>query len=163
MVELTELITETLQTTRQYAHNSFPVELDSLGMKDSLSNLCNTFQNQAKYSCSNEWNLPENKIFTRPQAINIFRIIQEALQNVLKHAKATDVKVEIFIKRKTVYIRIIDNGKGLSTSSKKKEGIGMKSMQYRADQIGAKFVTKPNIPTGTIIELTLEEDKLAAT
>ncbi|MCQ2574041.1 MAG: substrate-binding domain-containing protein [Treponema sp.] len=160
MVELTELITETLQTTRQYAHNSFPVELDSLGMKDSLSNLCNTFQSQAKYPCSYEWNLPENKIFTRPQAINIFRIIQEALQNVLKHAKATEVKVEIFTQRKTVFIRIIDNGKGLSTNSKKKDGIGMKSMQYRADQIGAKFSTKRNEPTGTIIELTLEEKKL---
>ena len=160
MVELTELITETLQTTRQYAHNSFPVELDSLGMKDSLSNLCNTFQNQAKYPCTYEWNLPEDKIFTRPQAINIFRIIQEALQNVLKHAKATEVKVQIFNSHKTVFVKIIDNGKGLSSTSKKKDGIGMKSMQYRADQIGADFTIKPNVPSGTVIELSLEEKKL---
>ena len=151
MVELTELITETLQTTRQYAHNSFPVELDSLGMKDSLSNLCNTFQNQAKYPCTYEWNLPENKIF---------RIIQEALQNVLKHAKATEVKVQIYTSHKNVFVKIIDNGKGLSPSSQKKDGIGMKSMQYRADQIGANFTIKPNVPSGTVIELSLEEKKL---
>jgi len=160
MVELTELITETLQTTRQYAHNSFPVDLESLGMKDSLSNLCNSFQSQSKCNCSYRWSLPKNRIFTRPQAINIFRIIQEALQNIQKHANATEAKVEIFTSQKTVFVQIIDNGKGLSSGKQKKDGIGMKSMQYRADQIGAKFQTKPNVPAGTIIQLSLEENKL---
>ena len=160
MVELTELITDTLQTTRQYAHNSFPVELDSLGMKNSLSNLCNTFQSQSKSECCYRWALPDNIIFTHPQEINIFRIIQEALQNTMKHACATKTNVEIFMRRNYVIIRISDNGKGLKRNKNKKEGIGMKSMQYRADQIGAGFKVGSNTPKGTVIEISLAENLL---
>lgn len=160
MVELTELITDTLQTTRQYAHNSFPVELDSLGMKDSLSNLCNTFQTQSKAKCYYKWELPENRIFTRPQAINIFRIIQEALQNTMKHAKASEVSVEVIHVKRNIVIRISDNGKGLEPGVKEINGIGLKSMQYRADQIEAEFTIAENWPTGTVIEITLPETKL---
>lgn len=160
MVELTELITDTLQTTRQYAHNSFPVDLDSLGMKDSLSNMCNDFQNQSKIHCSYKWELPENKIFTRPQAINIFRIIQEALQNIMKHSEATETSVEISTRKKKVYITIADNGKGIIENPRKSNGIGMKSMQYRTDQINGTFSVSANIPSGTKIEITMDEQNL---
>ncbi len=163
MVELTELITDTLQTTRQYAHNSFPVDLDSLGMKNSLSNLCNAFQSQSKCSCKYTWNLPENRQFSRPQAINIFRIIQEALQNIMKHAKATEAEVYIGKEKSKIIVRISDNGKGLANTRSQKQGIGMKSMSYRADQIEAKFTTRNNIPSGTIVELILPEEKLEKT
>lgn len=160
MVELTELITDTLQTTRQYAHNSFPVDLDSLGMKDSLSNLCNTFQSQSKCKCLYKWNLPEKKQFTRPQAINIFRIVQEALQNIMKHAEATKVKVSIENEKLLIVVRISDDGKGIQNTKVSKPGLGLKSMSYRADQIDANFIVKPNSPKGTTIELTLPVDKL---
>lgn len=163
MVELTELITDTLQTTRQYAHNSFPVDLDSLGMKDALGNLCNSFQTQSKCNCRYSWILPENKQFTRPQAINIFRIIQEALQNIMKHAEATEAEVSICKDSKEknqISVTITDNGKGFTKVRNKKQGIGMKSMVYRADQIGARFLAEERKPQGTVIKLTLPEEKL---
>lgn len=163
MVELTELITDTLQTTRQYAHNSFPVDLDSLGIKDSLSNLCNSFQTQSKCQCIYKWKLPENKQFTRPQAINIFRIVQEALQNIMKHAEATKVKVSIEKEKQLIVVRIADNGKGMQNGNNTNPGLGLKSMVYRADQINADFLAKPNSPKGTVIELTLPISKLENT
>ena len=157
MTELTELITGTLQATRQYAHNSFPVEIDSLGMKDSLGNLCASFKSQNNIDCSYIWNIPCNDIFSRMECINIFRIIQEALHNISKHSEATKAWVQLTQSGNKITVRISDNGKGFKQSKKKTPGVGMKSMQYRADQINAIFKMKQNNPTGTTIELILEK------
>ena len=153
MLEISELTSETLQCTRQYAHNSYPVDLDSLGLKDSIGNLCAAFQNSTGINCRYEWLLPPDAVFTQLQSINIFRIIQEAIQNIGKHANAKNVTVRISKEDENFVFRIIDDGNGIISGKNRKPGLGMKSMQYRADQIEAVFKVKSNFPTGTIIEI----------
>lgn len=164
MNELVELITDTLQRTRQYAHNSYPVELESLGMNHSLNNLCASFEVQSGIKCNYEWNLQKNLDFTSLQKLNIFRIIQESLHNVMKHSKADTVTVSIDSVKDYVIVGVRDNGIGISnlenvTDKQKKSsgngGLGLNSMQYRADQIGAMFEIKPNLPKGTCVELKI--------
>lgn len=157
MAELVELITDTLQRTRQYAHNSYPVELESLGMNHSLNNLCAAFEVQSGIKCKYEWNLQKNLDFNSIQKLNIFRIIQEALHNVMKHSKADTVIVSIDSVKDYVIVDVRDNGIGIpeSDANGKKEGLGLNSMQYRADQIGAQFEIKPNLPKGTCVELKI--------
>ena len=157
MTELAQLIGETLQTTRQYAHNSYPVELDSLGMNYSLNNLCNSFEQQSGIKCQYSWELSKDYFFEPIQRLNIFRIIQEALHNVMKHSKADYVTVTvkgIKSKDKKIAVLICDNGTGISDKSIKK-GLGMNSMQYRANQIGATFRVTDNKPKGTCIEVKM--------
>ena len=96
-----------------------------------------------------------------------FRILQEALHNIVKHAKATEVRVSISTKGwkddQRLVVRIVDNGQGLEAShnNKRKEssGLGLRSMQYRADQIGATFsITSPETG-GTTVEIELPLNK----
>ncbi|MCQ2592567.1 MAG: substrate-binding domain-containing protein [Treponema sp.] len=159
MVELAELISDTLQTTRQYAHNSYPVELESLGMNHSISNLCHSFEVQSGIKCEYQWNLKTDSIFDKTQKLNIFRIIQEALHNAMKHSKATVVKVCVKAGRNDVIVEISDNGCGIQktkSSEKGTNGLGLNSMQYRANQIGASFTIKSNKPVGTTIQVKLK-------
>jgi signal transduction histidine kinase len=174
MEELAGLISDTLQRTRQYAHNSYPVELESLGMNRSLNNLCASFETQSGIKCVYEWNIFSDIHFDSLQKLNIFRIIQEALHNVLKHSKATEVVVNVEEENDFVLVTIKDNGVGFSIKSEKNQeiavktnpdeieilsakdvakGIGLNSMQYRADQINASFKIKKNKPCGTCVEL----------
>ena len=174
MVELASLISDTLQRTRQYAHNSYPVELESLGMNHSLNNLCASFGNQSGIKCVYEWNIFSDIHFDSLQKLNIFRIIQEALHNVLKHANATEVYVKVEEEKDFILVTVKDNGVGFSIKSEKNQessvktnpdeieilsakdvakGIGLNSMQYRADQINASFKIKKNKPCGTCVEL----------
>lgn len=158
MVELAQLIGETLQCTRQYAHNSYPVELESLGMNYSLSNLCNSFTAQSGIKCSYVWQVDENVDLDKITRLNLFRIIQEALHNVMKHAKATKVDVSIKSDGKKIVAKISDNGCGIKEKIvKEKKGIGLNSMEYRANQIGAKFEIKQNEPCGIkiVVKATL--------
>lgn len=159
MVELTELISDTLQTTRQYAHNSYPVEIESLGLNHSLNNLCNTYEKQSGIKCEYNWLIEEDYKFSKIQQINIFRIIQEALHNVSKHAKANNALVEIKYDKKKIVISIIDDGIGFNSRVSKK-GLGLNSMQYRANQIGAKFQMKKNKPKGTVVLLQLSKENI---
>ena len=161
MVELAQLIGETLATTRQYAHNSYPVELESLGMNHSLSNLCDSFAVQSGIHCNYEWGVPKGVHFDKTQKLNIFRIIQEALHNVLKHSKAKNVQVSVKKEGKKTIIQVIDDGVGfVNNNADKGKGLGLNSMQYRANQIGAAFVIKQNKPSGTCVQLSISNKLL---
>ncbi len=161
MLELAQLIGETLQTTRQYAHNSYPVELESLGMNHSLSNLCNSFAAQSGINCQYEWGMPKGVHFDKIQKLNIFRIIQEALHNILKHSKAKNVWVSVMPETRKTVIKVIDDGVGfVNEESGNSKGLGLNSMQYRANQIGASFVIKSNKPHGTCVQLSLSNKLL---
>jgi len=156
MVELAQLIGETLQTTRQYAHNSYPVELESLGINHSISNLCDSFEVQSGIKCFYEWNIRDSIHFDKTQKLNIFRIIQEALHNVMKHSRASNVQVSIKTEGRKTVIRILDDGIGFMNNTEDKEkGLGLNSMQYRANQIGAAFIIKQNRPKGTCVQVSL--------
>ena len=156
MVELAQLIGETLQTTRQYAHNSYPVELESLGMNHSLSNLCDSFMAQSGIKCDYEWGVRDDVKFDKTQKLNIFRIIQEALHNVLKHSKAHNVEVSVFTEGRKTVVRVIDDGVGfVNDKGGKEKGLGLNSMEYRANKIGASFVIKSNKPRGTCVQLSI--------
>lgn len=171
--ELSTLIDETLHRTRQYAHDSFPMELDSLGMNEAIGNLCHTVQSQCenKTTIDYYWEAPEQLGLDRAQNINIYRIVQEALHNVMKHASATKVTVSIVVNKKTLVVTVQDNGKGnpllnkdptvtkMMTATKhgslKSAGIGLRSMYYRADQIGAKCSIHSETDKGTTVQLKL--------
>ena len=152
--ELAELVSDTLQRTRQYAHNSYPVDLETLGLDASLNNLCNSFEQQSEIPCCYEWSVPDAIVFDKIQKLNIFRIIQEALHNVMKHSKAKNVSVTCTLEDDSVVVRVCDDGIGISDEQKNNSGIGLNSMQYRANQIGAEFYCEGQ-SRGTIIQIKM--------
>lgn len=159
MEELAALVSDTLARTRQYAHDSYPVDLENLGLDASLSNLCNSFEQQSGIKCSYEWGIPQNLNFDKIQKLNIFRIIQEALHNVMKHADAACVKVYCNIEDGRTVVRITDDGKGINLDNGSGFGIGLNSMQYRANQIGAAFGVSNVEPHGTCVQVVFEKEK----
>lgn len=80
--------------------------------------------------------------FSSNKQIHIFRLIQEAVQNVLKHAEATKVRINLLDGEDSIIIRIIDNGKGFCNEDKK-DGIGIKNMKNRISGLRGelKFVS----------------------
>ena len=168
MEELAELVSDTLQRTRQYAHNSYPVDLENVGLDGSLANLCSSFEQQSGIKCHYEWNISEQIVFDKTQKLNIFRIVQEALHNVMKHSKAKNVWVccstGLEKKQEYIYVTVKDDGIGISKEKINNFGIGLNSMQYRANQIGAEFnivVPEPvegHKGPGTKIEIKMEKE-----
>lgn len=83
--------------------------------------------------------------------INFYRIIQEALTNIQKHAKATETKVEIRREKDQLILQVRDNGEGFKTD-KSQSGIGLKNIRNRSHNINGQFSIKSG-EEGTLIEV----------
>jgi signal transduction histidine kinase/DNA-binding LacI/PurR family transcriptional regulator len=157
--ELSDMIDETLQRTRQYAHDSFPVELDTFGLRGALESLCNTVNHACR--CDFHWSaFAEKSPLSTQQDINVYRIIQEAVQNAVKHSGASRISVEIEMNALFFIARVRDNGKGkpalntedpILAGNKRSPGLGLRSMRYRAHQLGAEYVFN-STEQGTLVE-----------
>ena len=70
---------------------------------------------------------------------HLYRIAQEALSNALKHADATEISVALHVRSRSVRLEICDDGKGLIDANPAGDGLGLRTMRYRAEMIGAEL------------------------
>ena len=102
--------------------------------------------------------------FDEQRAIFIFRIFQEVLNNILKHAQATEVNVNLEYLNNKFVLEIKDNGIGFDVAEKRKSaqsGLGLKSLFNRAQLIGAVITIKsePNNGTKVLLEIPLNKEQ----
>ncbi len=125
------------------------------GFMDILSELVETQTNAYGLSYNFDftddlsWDVLPNKI-----KINIYRIVQESMQNIYKHAEAKHIKISISHEKELICLSIIDDGKGFDTS-KSRKGIGLKNMTSRVDDINGniEFISVPNEGTTVKVEI----------
>ena len=103
--------------------------------------------------------------FNEQKSIFLFRIFQEAVNNILKHAKATELIVNLDYQDNLFSLEIMDNGTGFNVAQKRQStksysGVGLKSMYNRAKLIGADLTmnSRPGKGTTILIELPLEQE-----
>jgi hypothetical protein len=86
-----------------------------------------------------------------------FRIVQEGLQNIIKHAGATDVQVTIRYTEEIVHITISDNGIGFDTEKElnKRDGLGLQNILSRAKLVGGRAEIKSSPGAGTTLEIKM--------
>lgn len=88
---------------------------------------------------------------------HVFRIIQEALANILRHAEATEVQLKLSIRSHELFVHIRDNGKGfdIAHTDDQKISYGLKTMKERSEDIGGTFMIRSNINQGTYIDIRI--------
>lgn len=162
MAMLAEMSAETLKRTRQYAHNSFPVELESMDLKGALEQLCLELDGQKKCNVLFDCAADVDSSLLPKQKISVYRIVQEALQNALAHSGGTSCLVELVRYGRTLAVRIQDNGTGNAEMAgrpvtvknrRRPQGLGLRSMEYRAHQLGGEFRMVSSAEGGTLVEV----------
>jgi len=162
MAMLAEMSAETLKRTRQYAHNSFPVELESMDLKGALAQLCLELDGQKKCNVLFDCASDVDSSLLPKQKISVYRIVQEALQNALAHSRGTACLVELVRYGRTLAVRIQDNGTGNAEmggqpvtvqNRRRPQGLGLRSMEYRAHQLGGEFRMVSSAEGGTLVEV----------
>ena len=93
-------------------------------------------------------------LFTSIEGMNVYRTIQEAINNSIKYANAKNINIDVKRKNNTVKITINDNGKGFDEQAIER-GYGLINMQKRIEEIGGKFSIDSNIAMGTKINITI--------
>jgi signal transduction histidine kinase len=82
---------------------------------------------------------------------HLYRIAQEALTNALKHAQAKTISVVLDVEPARVRLSVCDDGKGALPATAAGSGLGLRSMRYRADVLGASFNVVLQPPNGTCV------------
>jgi len=135
-----DLLVQALEENRRIAHNLRPSDLDELGLTAACRNFCKEVQARTNLAVTCHIGRI-NQCLTREAELNLFRIIQEALTNVEKHARARTVRVRICFKGDTLVLTIRDDGRGFDPRASrsgrvKGHGIGLTNMRERAALLG---------------------------
>lgn len=92
---------------------------------------------------------------TQPQALNLGRILREAVSNLIKHAQAGRAWIEIGLDAQFLYLSVRDDGVGCAGNSARPPGRGVRNMEQRASRIGAVFSRESQAGSGCLIHLRL--------
>ena len=120
-------------------------------------NYSDIFRNKNINFNVSETNITSKASFTALEKHNIYLIIKEALNNILKHSSATQVEIKISVEKKNVSIVISDNGTGFNYEEKLKYGNGISNMVNRGREVNAKVKISSQEKSGTRIEIFLEK------
>jgi len=128
--DLSNLVDKTIHTTRRIMTDLRPEVLDFLGFSEAVKQHLRAFEDRHKILCHFESNTKILNLNSQ-QSVALFRIIQEALNNVAKHSKATKVRVNIVKNDNKLSLEIEDNGIGLNESKKNVDSYGLIGMKER--------------------------------
>ncbi len=148
--EASDVVSSTIEEVRSISHNLRPHQLDQLGITKTLRSIVR----QAKESTPIEFSTEIQDIdgaLSSEEEINLFRIVQEAFNNIIKHSGATKVNINIFQNENSITVKISDNGKGISSSA----GFGISGMHERAKMFGWKLIIESNPNQGTSLSIIL--------
>lgn len=160
--EMAERITSGLKQSlghiRKLSKGLLPVELDAEGLKAALAELAETTTHNAAIQCDFECDEPV-RIEDNETATHLYRIAQEAVANALKHGHPGRIRISLSAADRQITLCVRDNGKGMSSAAWESEGMGLKTMQYRAGLIGATLSITPIKNGGTSLSCCIVDDR----
>ncbi|MCK8074023.1 cache domain-containing protein [Vibrio sp. 1CM23M] len=147
-----------IEEVRHISHQLRPSSLDDIGLEAALSSLLLDFQAHSGIEVETLFSTQQGKLKSEA-ATTLYRVVQESLNNIEKHAQATKVTVIAQQIGNVLQLLIQDNGVGFNTyKAMEKRGIGLRNMRERVEFIGGDFELMSEIGLGTEITvlLTLE-------
>lgn len=155
--EISNLSGETIQEVREITHNLRPQHLDQLGLTTAIETAVERFENSSEISFHFELDDIDGAM-PKEDEINYYRIIQESLNNIVKHSNASEAHVTIKRNNNSIIAEIKDNGK-MQNLNLKSEGIGITGMRERAKMIKAEISIDIGKSEGTSIKLIYHIEK----
>jgi signal transduction histidine kinase len=151
--QIKQLLQGSIQELREMAYNLLPPALDK-GFLNALERFAHRINATGKMTLTLSIDDQINEeSFVNVDRFNLYRIVQEVLNNALKHSKASQITIEIHpIKGSKINLRVVDNGIGFDTD-RMSEGLGMQNMKHRMDMAGIKGSISSEKGRGVIVEL----------
>lgn len=149
------LLVKVLEENRRIAHNLRPTDLDNLGLAAACTSFCNDIQTRTNLQFQCRITSPRRRL---PPVVelHLFRIVQEAINNIEKHAKAKTVKLQLRFVGNFVVLKIQDDGQGFEAKAinlrkRSRHGLGLTNMRERALSLGGTYEIESTPDHGTCI------------
>lgn len=156
---ITDLLRKVEVQLRQYSHELRPTILDDLGLVPAIRFLADAVSRRSNLPIRVFAEIPER--LSSSAEIAVYRVVQEALTNAVKHSQARSISIEIFSRDSTLHCVIQDDGVGLPPEATKqagtRRGLGLVAMQERLNSIGGIIHFESAPMRGTTIRLSLPD------
>jgi signal transduction histidine kinase len=149
-----------IDEVRRLSYNLHPYQLDRLGLSKAIKSMFTNIEGVSKIKF--DLNIGDvDNLFEKEKEINIYRIVQECVTNIIKHSEANNARVIIEKAEDVLLIEIADNGKGFNFESArfKSKGFGLKNLENRVSFLGGKLEFKSGEEFKTQIKVKIPVSK----
>jgi signal transduction histidine kinase len=147
---LRDLVVSTLQDVRRLAVELRPSALDDFGLGPALERLVDTYRQQASLLVDLEIRLGESRLPSEVET-TLYRLVQEALTNIAKHADATGISILVTRKPSSVALVVEDDGEGFDPGDARDGGLGISGMRERVALLGGRLRVESSPGKGTTL------------
>ena len=163
--EISDAATLSIEEVRQIAHNLRPYQLERLGLTNTLQTMLRQIANASDIGFTVEVD-PIDGLLSKDEEISLYRIVQEAVNNILKHSGASDASVLIKLVGDEIHLTIADDGRGFrlepaGQAELQKRGFGLTGSAERVRILGGTQTIQTAPGQGTTIHITINTDKNA--
>ena len=148
--ELRDLVVATLQDVRRLAVELRPAALDDFGLVPAIERLRDTVSEKGDFSVDVQSSLGDDRLSAETETA-LYRIVQEALTNVLKHADASRVTVRLSKTETDAALVVQDDGKGFELDNVRDGGLGLIGMRERVALLGGRLTVESSEGAGTML------------
>ncbi|RPI18193.1 MAG: hypothetical protein EHM58_06630 [Ignavibacteriae bacterium] len=156
---IADRINETIDDIRRISSELYPHHLEKLGLKKSIQQMANNLTDSTDVYFSTSIIDEIDSLFNEEASINIYRIIQELFNNIIKHSKAAKASIIIHTDKLYFYIIVEDNGRGFEDESNKlvniRKGLGIISIEERLKILGGRLNISTSKEKGAKFKITL--------
>lgn len=147
-----DMLDSSIKEMRRVAHNMMPEALVKFGLDAALKDFCNDINQSGALRVTYHSIGMDNTQLDRTTSITIYRIVQELLNNIIKHAETQNAIVQVSKNRDIISVTVEDDGKGFDTKIlEHREGIGWRNIQSRVDYLKGKLDVRSEHGKGTSV------------
>ncbi|TXD47957.1 tetratricopeptide repeat protein [Polaribacter sp. IC073] len=147
------IIAEASLKIRDLSHTLVSAVLLKFGLNFALKDMASKYSNSALYV---DTDISDIRRYHQNFEIKIYNIIQEFVNNILKHSKAKNAIIKLYEKNNSIYFKISDDGIGFDkTEISNKDGLGLNQIDARIQMMHGKFLIESNLGKGTVVSVEL--------
>ncbi|RDE36301.1 histidine kinase [Parageobacillus thermoglucosidasius] len=146
-----KMVRSALYEVRRIIYDLRPMALDDLGLVPTLRKYLQTVEDYSKGIDISFVHIGKEMRLPPRLEVAVFRLVQEAVQNALKHAEATKIEVKTEMCSGQLLVMVKDDGKGFDTTVKKENAFGLMGMKERVDLLEGTLTIRSKIGVGTTI------------
>ncbi len=155
-----KILTDISDSVRNISHTLMPVVLEKYGLKAAIQEMVNAVNTSQKLKVEEIIEgLDDTSTWSEEFCLTVYRIVQEVMNNIIKHAQATNVLLQVVELEDSVTIYIEDNGKGMDDQAAK-DGLGLKILKSNVEYLNGTIEINGNTNKGTFILAELPIEKL---
>jgi len=167
VAEISDAATLSIEEVRQIAHNLRPYQLERLGLTNTLQMMLRQIANASDIGFTFEVDQIDG-LLSKDEEISLYRIVQEAVNNILKHSSANEASVRIKLAGEEIQLTVTDDGRGFTLepagqTELQKRGFGLAGSAERVRMLGGTQTIQTAPGQGTIIHITINTNKHART